>query len=690
MVMGAEERLGFFDIAKGFAMICIIAGHLGIGTINSFVFTFHVPIFFLISGYFLKENISVKEYAYKKKNQLIIPYVVTCTAIIFGVTLGDIIKNHCMENFVLNLKIWTIASIYGSGSIEYTTPFYMKQIGALWFLLALFEALLIVRYFMSYRYAGIIIAIIAYIGYKTTDMLWLPFSIQAGMTATLFVYLGMLSRKYKVLERKVSPVILSGLIGIWLCCILFCGKLYMVRNYYENGILDVLGALSGSYLVLVFSRIVEERTKYLSRILKFYGKNSLLMMCCHAFELNVVSWDWIWLFFGEKLQFQTYIVWWILIFFKMLFCTMGIYMIKGLQKLFKKFHIESWRDKAEGLTKIIFSNNANRIQYWDVAKGITIMLMILGHTNVPTYLWTIIFSFHMPVFIIINGYFIRNYDIKRTFKRSVKTLLLPYFVTCIVSAFIYAFMKNGESGFLEPFLYKIKAMVGGMSKISTKFQNFDSVGVVWFVCCLFIARNLYVILMKLLEKYSEVIRISVVIILAILGLGIGKYYAFLPWSFDVALVSLVFIAFGNWMRRTKFLEKNYFYTLIVPAAVWIYFLKLGICIELATRSYPLGVFCFVEALAGSLVVISISKYLSRYAIVTNILAWIGKNSMLILITHCFELMYFNWNEWIYARLPFTINWFRVFVIKSIVILIIVGMIAVGRKGIKKVIFRWRN
>ena len=73
-----NERVRYFDIAKGIAILCIIAGHMGNGIINNFVFTFHVPIFFLISGYFLKNNTSLKEFALKKYKQLIRPYMRLC------------------------------------------------------------------------------------------------------------------------------------------------------------------------------------------------------------------------------------------------------------------------------------------------------------------------------------------------------------------------------------------------------------------------------------------------------------------------------------------------------------------------------------------------------------------------------------------------------------------------------------
>lgn len=681
-----KDRVRYFDIAKGIGMICIIMGHLGNATINSFVFTFHVPIFFLISGYFLKDSTPIKDYTLKKSKQLLVPYIVTCVCTIVGVTVWDIIKNHTFENVVYNVKTFTIASIYGSGTIEYTEPFYIRQIGALWFLLALFWALIIARFFMQYKYGWIGIAIIAYIGYKTTDILWLPFSIQAGMTAALFVYIGVVAKRADLFSKKPSPIVLCGLTGVWLWCILFCGRLYMVRNYYENGLLDILGALAGSYIVILISEVIQNRTNRLSRILEFFGTNSLIMMCCHAFELNLVSWDWVWTVFGEKLQLQYYNVYIILILLKILFCTAGICAIKQISKF-----ADGWLKEAKlriQKLKVKFpekKQESGRIKYWDTAKGFAIMIMILGHTDLPGYLRIMIFSFHMPLFMIVNGYFIKNYDIKRTLKRSARTLLVPYVVTCFLSAVIFAYLGRDTGDVWSLFIYKIRAMIGGMSKMSTRFWSFDSVWLVWFVACLFVARNMYVILMKILERYEPAVRIAAIAVLASLGGLIGLRYAFLPWSLDVAMVALIFIAFGNWMRKSDFLNKNYWYTFAIPAAVWIYFVRMGIHIELATRSYPLGVLCIIEAIAGSVMVISLSKFLSRFTLLTDIMSWIGRNSMLILAIHCLELMYFNWDEKVYAYLPFTVNWFRIFIIKSIVILLITALINFFRKILKETV-----
>ena len=75
-------RLRFVDIAKGISIICIILGHLGIHNITRVVFTFHVPIFFLITGYFVSRKEGVRDFAIKKARTLLVPYFVTSLVMI--------------------------------------------------------------------------------------------------------------------------------------------------------------------------------------------------------------------------------------------------------------------------------------------------------------------------------------------------------------------------------------------------------------------------------------------------------------------------------------------------------------------------------------------------------------------------------------------------------------------------------
>lgn len=70
-----------------------------------------------------------------------------------------------------------------------------------------------------------------------------------------------------------------------------------------------------------------------------------------------------------------------------------------------------------------------RDSYWDNLKGILILLVVCGHlseryvndSNLLKHIWILIYSFHMPLFIFVNGYFARKSS-KPSEKKSLKML----------------------------------------------------------------------------------------------------------------------------------------------------------------------------------------------------------------------------------------------------------------------------
>lgn len=290
-----NKRIDYFDIAKGIAMLCIIAGHLGIDRVNNFVFTFHVPIFFLISGYFMSDRLPMKEFVIKKVKQLMIPYAIAWGFIAVGAVIFIAVWLHNMTDVVFTVLNQILSGLYGSGSdihdIYTDGRIYVPAVGAIWFLPALLVALVIVRYFMNREHGGLWIFLTAILGYESSKAAWLPMSIQVGMVAASFVYLGMLARKYDMMEKKPPREMTVSIVAVWVFCILFCGHLYLVENTFGNGIVDYAGALAGSYLVLIFSRWLEAKTCYTAKFLRFLGKHSLVMMCVHAVELRVMPWN---------------------------------------------------------------------------------------------------------------------------------------------------------------------------------------------------------------------------------------------------------------------------------------------------------------------------------------------------------------------------------------------------------------
>lgn len=68
----------------------------------------------------------------------------------------------------------------------------------------------------------------------------------------------------------------------------------------------------------------------------------------------------------------------------------------------------------------------------DIAKGIGILLVIIGHGAIPSWSKDAISSFHMPLFFILSGYFFRNENPLTRVQKDAKRLLLPYVVTMTV------------------------------------------------------------------------------------------------------------------------------------------------------------------------------------------------------------------------------------------------------------------
>ena len=40
------KRIEWIDIARGIGIILVILGHIGIGKIGKFIYSFHIPLFF--------------------------------------------------------------------------------------------------------------------------------------------------------------------------------------------------------------------------------------------------------------------------------------------------------------------------------------------------------------------------------------------------------------------------------------------------------------------------------------------------------------------------------------------------------------------------------------------------------------------------------------------------------------------
>ncbi len=293
--MNDKKRLEYLDIARGIAMISIVLGHLGIRSFNKVVFTYHLPIFFIISGFFLSTRDSVGSFIRKKIRLLIIPYIVASIAIIASAVCMCLIfeKGAGLKEV---LKRWGFAAVYGAGD-TYQQPFYVQGIGAIWFLLATFWAVVMMRILLNYnKWIRLIMVAILFTAaiWTRQHFFWFPLSIQAGCTALLFVYIGYLIKESKdilsILPMEVMAAWTVFALVVWLSFVKDFQSFWLVHSDIGRGFVDIFGSLCGCYILVLISYGIERWFSLPGKVFGFLGKNSLIMLIVHIVEQNTFRW----------------------------------------------------------------------------------------------------------------------------------------------------------------------------------------------------------------------------------------------------------------------------------------------------------------------------------------------------------------------------------------------------------------
>ncbi len=289
------------------------------------------------------------------------------------------------------------------------------------------------------------------------------------------------------------------------------------------------------------------------------------------------------------------------------------------------------------------NNTAARIGYIDIAKCIAILAVIAGHYYAPPLLaGKVIYSFHMPLFFIVSGFFVKDYQIKKNVIRSCKGLLLPYAAGMGIKTVIDIFAGKDLQG-LDAARQGLIDMIGGMCKVSAVFPVFRDVGMLWFLPCLFVCRVLFVVIMNVTEKskYSSSIRIIVFSLLAFVGMATPRLtYEYFPWGAEIALVSLLFLFCGNMLNKHKvFDDRRRLPIAGICLVIWIVLLSLGFYIELAAHYWPGFYLAVLEGMLASFAVMCLSQLIDKIRFLNTALRWIGKSSLIVLLVHYIDSVY---------------------------------------------------
>ena len=313
-----------------------------------------------------------------------------------------------------------------------------------------------------------------------------------------------------------------------------------------------------------------------------------------------------------------------------------------------------------------------RIEFIDIAKGIGILLVIIGHVeHLPSGIRSIIYSFHMPLFFILSGYFFREESVLQSAKRMFPSLIIPYFVIGGIIR-IGNIIKNYANE--QPFdIEDALTLLGVCWKVD---ERVVSVGAIWFLVVLFISKLF--VQMAIKNKYG----ISYLIVIATLSLFLTKYFQIvLPFGIEQACVCSLFVYVGFLCKKIELFKIEISKILITVLIISIlpFLVKFGIATR--TNNYPFGIINVITSSVMSILVIYFIKIIFDYEgkVLRGIkcfLLWCGQCSLIILSVHSIEARFFTFNShnWIYE------SFIRIIVILS---LSWIYIILFKRKKIKK-------
>ena len=289
-----------------------------------------------------------------------------------------------------------------------------------------------------------------------------------------------------------------------------------------------------------------------------------------------------------------------------------------------------------------------RIAYLDVARGIGMILVVIGHVDfISEPLRDYVTSFHMPLFLMISGILlyltkIEERDWSETIKGKSRTILLPYFIFS-TGALLFELVRA-----------VVKSLDMGDVLWRSAFQTICLQGfsTFWFLPTLFIAE---VVFIKVRRSFDWKRTAGIGILLTVLMYGIAlleksfyqSHIGILGYELlhDVLLMgirgvfSAGYIFLGYFLGRHLEKRKRILWVDCLTGAVLLVITAVingyASFIDLRFLEFGNPLLFLVRTISGGLGVILVCRGLETYmdGIVGKVLGYFGQNSLVIMVTH---------------------------------------------------------
>lgn len=252
-----------------------------------------------------------------------------------------------------------------------------------------------------------------------------------------------------------------------------------------------------------------------------------------------------------------------------------------------------------------------RLQWLDVAKGITILLMVLGHTSIPMVISNFIFAFHMPLFFFASGYCTNwEKDNYRVFLlKKLKSLGIPFVIYSIAVIIIAKYIGNQD-------IVWRGILVKGWEGYA-----------LWFVPVLFFS---FVIAKSIMRLYVKWLRYAICVLLILSGVFLRYRHVYLPWTLATVPYASCLVLVGSSLRKFQvYFDKPRWWILGIGLLITIV-ISQHWRMDMAWNCITPVILLSLGAVAGTAMMFSFSSFLTKMPLIAKILQTIGKETFVVM------------------------------------------------------------
>lgn len=281
-----SDRIESIDVMKGVGILLLLLSHSisGESQLKTWIFSFHMPLFFWCTGYLIVANHphrealkgKLKTLIARKTLSVLVPYVIFSLMIVAYLFLLELLHSHTFDTTAFVENLLSIATLRG--------------IESLWFLpcLLIAEVLFLLIYAHVHPWAGLLLICVASITLSFTFNSSLPGGVLGAIirstTGFVFICVGFWANTLREKRGITLPpctdilLIVTGAILSYLNGFAAIGiyQFGFVPAFYISAVLTLQGGVG------LCSRV------HHLQVVPFFGQNSIVVLCTNNVIIEIL------------------------------------------------------------------------------------------------------------------------------------------------------------------------------------------------------------------------------------------------------------------------------------------------------------------------------------------------------------------------------------------------------------------